>query len=146
MTGTLFDNAIAPVASGADARATSEALVPHLRRTGGTAHVVHVIEKSPGALDTTSREQLERDADRMFEAASEVFEGAGVDAFETHVRYGTDVRPTVVDVCDELGASAVVFVTREASRWRRLLSGDVALDLITKNPYPAIVLPEPARD
>lgn len=142
MADSMFDRAVIPVASEMDAQRTCEAVVPHLQRTGGEAHVVHVIEHTEGYMDTTSTEQLEREAADIFEAARETFVDADITSFETHLRYGTDVVETVYDACDDLDATAVVFVTRHASRWKRLLTGDVALKLITENPYPAVVLPE----
>lgn len=146
MPETLFDRIVVPVATEDDARTTCEAALPHLRRVEGEAYVVHVIEKAGGAPDKASVEQREQVAERIFRTASTTFEAASFTDFETRLLYGTDVAETILDVCDELDATAVVFVTRKTSRWKRLLSGDVALKLITENPYPALVLPEPNDD
>lgn len=146
MAESLFDRVVIPVASEMDAQRTCEAVLPHIRQTGGEPHVVHVIEHTEGYMDTTSTEQLEQDAERIFDAARETFADADFTSFETHLRYGTDVAETVYDACEEVDATAVVFVARHASRWKRLLTGDVALNLITDNPYPAIVLPEPESE
>ena len=61
---------------------------------------------------------------------------------ETEVAYGTDVAETVFDVADEVDATAIVFTPRGGSRWIQLLTGDVALDLITGTDRPVVVLPD----
>lgn len=142
MTEPLLGRVIVPVASEMDAERTCNAVLPHLHQTKGEVHVVHVIEHTEGYLDTASVEQLEEEAERIFAAARETFQAAGFSSFETHLTYGADVVEAVYDMCEELDVDAVVFVTRRTSRWKRMLSGDVALKLITENPYPAIVLPE----
>lgn len=141
MPEPLFERAVIPVASAMDARRTCEAVLPHLHRTESEVHVVHVIEKTEGYMDTASTEQLEQDAERIFDAARETFADADFASFETHLRYGTDVPEAVYDACEESDATAIVFVARHASRWKRLLTGDVALKLITESPYPTVVLP-----
>lgn len=142
MTDPLLGRVVVPVASEMDAERTCDALLPYLRQTEGEAHVVHVIEHTESYLDTAAVEQLEEDAQRIFAAARETFQAADVGSFETHLTYGTDVVDAIYDTCEELDADAVVFVTRRSSRWKRMLTGDVALKLVTENPYPAIVLPE----
>jgi len=137
---------VVPVASKMDAERTCSALLPHLDETRGEAHVVHVVEHTEGYLDTAPVEQLEEDAEHIFGVVRETFQTAGFSSFETHLSYGTDVVEAIYDVCEELDADAVVFVTRQSSRWKRMLTGDVALQLITENPYPAVVLPEPDVD
>lgn len=146
MSESLFDRVVIPVASAMDAERTCEAALPHLRQAEGEPHVVHVIEHTEGYMDTASTEQLEQDAEGIFDAARETFLNADFTSFETHLHYGTDVAETVYDACEEVDATAVVFVARHASRWKRLLTGDVALNLITESPYPAIVLPDPDLD
>lgn len=146
MTDSVFDRVVIPVASKMDAQRTCEAVLPHLNRKGGEAHIVHVIEKAGGAPDKASVEQRQQHADRIFSTTIETFSNADFTAFETHLRYGADVAATILDACDELDATAVVFVTRQTSRWKRFLTGDIALKLITENPVPAIVLPEPEEE
>lgn len=142
MPDAVFDRVVIPVASKMDAQRTCEAVLPHLHREGGEAHVVHVIEEAGGAPDKASVEQRHQYAERIFDVIIKTFTNADFTAFETHLRYGTDVAATIRDACDESNATAVVFVTRETSRWKRFLTGDVALKLITKNRVPAVVLPE----
>ena len=146
MADSLFDRSVIPVASEMDATQTCKAVLPYLRQTGGAAHIVHVIEKTEGYPDTASVEQLEQRAESIFNRAIETFTNADIDLFETHLLYGTDVAETIHDACAEVDATAVVFVTRKTSRWKRLLTGDVALNLITDSPYPTIVLPEVEPD
>lgn len=146
MAITLFDRIVIPVASEKNGRATCEAALPHLQESKGKAYLAHVIEKAGGAPDKASVEQRELVAEDIFNVAREPFKETGFTDFETRLLYGTDVVQTILDTCTEVDATAVVFVTREASRWKRLLSGDVALKLITENPYPVIVLPAPDND
>ena len=90
-------------------------------------------------------EQRERRAERIFDVTIEMFPNADFTTFGTHLRYGTDVAATILEVCDEVDATAVVFVSRQTSRWKRFLTGGVALRLVTENPVPAVVLPEPEK-
>ena len=143
MTDSVFARIAMPVASKEDATRTCEAALPRLRRAEGEAHILHVIEKGGGTLDKASLEQAEQAAAEIFRAGKDVFTDAGFADFETHLLYGIDVPATIIEACDELDATAVVFVTRRASRWKRLLSGDVALNLITDNLYPVLILPDP---
>jgi nucleotide-binding universal stress UspA family protein len=142
----LFDRVVIPVASEMDAIVTCEAVIPYLSETQGEAHVVHIIEKTEGYMDKASSEQMELAAGRIFDVASDTLRNADFTSFETHLRYGTNVVETIYDACEDLDATAVVFVTRKTSRWKRFLTGDVALKLVTQNPYPAIVLPEPGSE
>jgi nucleotide-binding universal stress UspA family protein len=143
MTESLFDRVVIPVASVKDAERTCKAALAHLRHAQSEVHVVNVIEHTEGYMDTASTEQLEQDAEDIFDAARKTFANADFTAFETHPHYGTDVTETVSDACEELDATAIVFVTRRASRWKRLLTGDVAQKLVRESPYPTVVLPDP---
>lgn len=144
MTESIFDRVIVPVASETDAEATCEALRPHLQRTGGEAHLVHVIEERPKYIDKAAIEQRKKRTDRIFDTATDVLDDEY--AVETHVEYDPNVPNAVRSLADELDATAIVFVTRNANRFHRFLTGDVALELITDNAYPTVVLPEPSSD
>lgn len=139
MTRDLFEHVVMPVADPADARATATAARPRIEAVGGDVVAVHVIEKAGGAPDKASVEQREVGAEAMFEALEEVLQGLDV---ETRITYGTDVAETVFDVAAEVDASAIVFTPRSGSRWIRLLTGDVALDLITDTDRPVVILPD----
>jgi nucleotide-binding universal stress UspA family protein len=135
--GDLFERVLLPVASPDDATASARALQP---RVGDSVVAVHVVEKAGGAVDKTSVEQREEEAAHIFEAIhAELDDHTTV---ETEITYGTDVAETIFDVADEMEATAIAFTPRGGSRWVQLLTGDVALDLITDTDRPVVVLPE----
>lgn len=137
----LLDRVLVPVASAEDARATARATKPYLANAGGTAVVVHVIEKAGGAPDKASVEQRERQATELFGVVGDVFSAADV-PHECHVLYGTDVADRIIQAADEFDADAILFTPRGGSRWLRLLSGDVGLSLVTRSDRPVGVLPD----
>ena len=134
---SLFDRVVVPVADPDDAQATCRALRDRLT---GSAVLVHVIEKGGGSIDKASVEQREEYAEDVFTAARAVF-GDDV-SVETEIRYGTDVAEAIFDAAGDENASAIVITPRGGSRWVRLLTGDVALDLVTKTDRPVVVLPD----
>ena len=137
----LFETVVLPVASAEDARTTCAGAATHLRRTGGRAVVVHVIEKAGGAPDKASVEQREEGAEELFAAAREACDAAEI-TVETRLEYGTDVPETIFSVADDVDASAIAFTPRGGSRWVRLLSGDVANALINESERPVVALPD----
>lgn len=136
-----FETVVLPVASPEDARTTCADAAAHLRRAGGHAVVVHVIEKAGGTPDEGSVEQREEGAEETFAAAREACDAAAI-TVETHLEYGTDVVETVSAVADAVDASAIAFTPRKGSRWLKLLSGDVANALISEGERPVVVLPD----
>ena len=136
MTG-LFDRVVLPVASPEDARASCHAAREYLT---GSVVAVHVVEKAGGAPDKASVEQREEYAEETFDALTECLDGEH--EIETEVRYGTDVAETIFAAASDHDASAIVITPRGGSRWVRLLTGDVALDIVTKTDRPVVVLPD----
>lgn len=140
----LFERVVLPVASVEDATASVRALANH-----DPAHVVavHVIEKAGGAPDKAGVEQREQVAEQVFAAIEQGFgrhhPGAGL---ETDLRYGTDVAETIFGAAADHGATAIVITPRGGSRWVRLLTGDVALDIVTRTDRPVVVLPDVTDD
>ncbi|WP_340101117.1 universal stress protein [Salinibaculum salinum] len=133
----LFDRVVLPVASPEDARATSRAARDYLT---GSVVAVHVVEKAGGAPDKAGVEQREEYAEEIFDALEESLgEDRDVD---TEIRYGTDVAETIFDAANDHNASAIVITPRGGSRWVRLLTGDVALDIVTQTDRPVVVLPD----
>jgi nucleotide-binding universal stress UspA family protein len=133
----IFDRVLLPVASQEDGRTTARAFDSY----GADADrvvAVHVIEKAGGAPDKASVEQREEEAERIFAIVREELG----DSIETEIAYGTDVAETIFDVADEMEATAIAFTPRGGSRWVQLLTGDVALDLITDTDRPVVVLPD----
>jgi nucleotide-binding universal stress UspA family protein len=130
----LFERVLLPVASVEDAEASGRALAQH---EPTAVVVVHVIEKAGGAPDKAAVEQREAEAEKMFATARAI-----LGEIETATEYGTDVSETIFAAAQDLGASAIVVTPRGGSRWVRLLTGDVALDLVTETDRPVVVLPE----
>ncbi len=140
MTESLFHRVLVPVASPDDAAATGRAVSQYLGGEGGVALVTNVIEKAGGAPDKASVEQREEYAADAFGAFREAV-GEDVEV-ETLLTYGTDVAETLVETAHEEGASAIVFTPRGGSRWLKLLTGDVATELVEISDVPVVVLPE----
>ncbi|MHB9288503.1 universal stress protein [Halobacteriales archaeon Cl-PHB] len=132
----LLDRPLLPVASVEDAEATCRAAQPYL---SGSVHAVHVIEKAGGAPDKASVEQREETAKATFDALRDCLTGMSVD---TEIRYGTDVAEAIFEAADDLDASAIIVTPRGGSRWIQLLTGDVALSLVTETDRPVLVLPD----
>ena len=143
MTGaTLTERVLVPVADAEDAHTTVRVLrAYHPDRVVA----IHVIEKAGGALDKASVEQRQERAKEIFAAVEEGFEGMDTD-IGTEIRYGTDVANAIVEAAGDHDASAIVFSPREGSRWVRLLTGDVALSLVTESDRPVVVLPEESAE
>jgi nucleotide-binding universal stress UspA family protein len=139
VTDSLFERVLLPVADDEDARTTCRAVRPHLEAAGGRAVAVHVIEKAGGAPDKASVEQREINAEEIFDVVRETLSGVDVG---TEITYGTDVAEAIFAAAAEVDATAIVFTPRSGSRWIRLLTGDVALDLITETDRPVVVLPD----
>ncbi|WP_256685266.1 universal stress protein [Halococcus qingdaonensis] len=131
-----FEIAVLPVASPEDARTTCAGAAAHLRRTGGRAVVVHVIEGTPPTDDGHPEH-----ADETFAAAREAFDAADIDV-ETRLEYGEEIPETVFAVADESDASAIAFTPRAGGRWLKLLSGDLTNALVTESDRPVVVLPD----
>jgi nucleotide-binding universal stress UspA family protein len=134
----LLDRVLLPVADEDDATASARALK---NQQYGDVVVVNVIEKAGGAVDKASVEQRELDAEDMFAAASAVLGDV-----ETDIYYGTDIVDTIFEAADDIDATAVVVTPRGGNRFVRLLSGDVALKMITENDRPVVVLPDGDSD
>jgi nucleotide-binding universal stress UspA family protein len=133
----IFDRVLLPVASPEDGRTTARAFGSYGANADRVV-AVHVIEKAGGAPDKASVEQREQEAEKIFAIVREELG----DDVETEIAYGTDVAGTIFDVAAEIDATAIVFTPRGGSRWVQLLTGDVALDLISETDRPVVVLPD----
>lgn len=141
MVSITEDTVLVPMASERDAEATCAALRDYLAPETQVI-AVHVIEKAGGAPDKAGVEQREQRANRIFRLTRQRLEPAGMEV-QTRTLYGTDIADTVVEAADEFDAGVIAFSPREASRLSRILSGDVALDLITTTDRPVLALPNP---
>ena len=131
-----FEVAVLPVASAEDARTTCAGAAAHLRRAGGRAVVVHVIEGT-----APSDGEHPEHAAETFAAAREAFDAAHIDV-ETRLEYGESIPEVVFTVADEVDASAIAFTPRAGGRWLKLLSGDLTSVLVTESDRPVVVLPD----
>jgi len=135
----LLDRVLLPVASQADAEATAVAIDGY---DIGETVAVHVVEKAGGAPDKASVQQREEAAIEIFR----VLRGALDQPIETEIRYGTDIAEAIFEAAHEIDASSIVVTPRGGSRWIRLLTGDVALSLVTETDLPVVVLPDVDRE
>jgi len=136
----LFDRVVLPIASEDDAKATARAISSH---EVGHILAVHVVEKAGGAPDKAGVEQREEAAEEAFGVLKAYF---GEDAdLDTDIRYDTDVADAIFAAADDFDASSIVITPRGGSRWIQLLTGDVALSLVTETDRPVVVLPDAAR-
>jgi nucleotide-binding universal stress UspA family protein len=138
----IFERVVLPVASPEDARATCRAARPYLT---GSVVAVHVVEKAGGAPDKAGVEQREEYAEEIFDAVRACLDDRTV---ETDLRFDEEIEDAIFAAADDHDASAIVITPRGGSRWLRLLTGDVALDIVTDSDRPVVVLPdtEPAEE
>lgn len=144
MADSFTETVVLPIASPDDAETTCAAVLPRLESADHVV-VVHVIEKAGGGIDKASVEQREQRAEELFNTVTERFDDAGVPV-ETRLLFGTDVTETILDAAADVDATAIMITPRSANRWIRLLSGDVALSLVTDTDRPLIVVPEAEED
>jgi nucleotide-binding universal stress UspA family protein len=136
----LLARPLLAVANVPDARASAHALAPYVENPERVV-VVSVVEKAGGAPDKAPMEEVEAEAERAFDAVREV-----LGPVETDLRYGVDVVETIIEAGREHDASAIVFTPRSGGRLVRLLTGDVALSLVTESDRPVVALPDPDAD
>jgi hypothetical protein len=137
-TSDLLSHVLLPVADETDALATARALEPY---RPGRITVVHVVEKGEGVPDKTPVEQSEELADKAYAAVRSVFPDA-----DDRTAYARDVVAEIGAVAESVGASAVVYRPRTASRLMQFLSGDRSLRLITETDRPVVALPRQGTD
>ncbi|QSW97793.1 universal stress protein [Haloterrigena alkaliphila] len=145
MTDSFLETVLVPIANERDAEQTCEAILGKLGDDSATVHVVHVIEKAGGAPDKASVTQREERAERIFELVESTLAGTNTDV-DTEILYGTDVAGTILDRARDLEATSIVFTPRGASRWVKLLTGDVAQKLLTNTDRPLVILPRPDHE
>ncbi|WP_276300623.1 universal stress protein [Halorussus lipolyticus] len=129
----LLSHVLVPVADEEDARLSARELAPY---SPERVTALHVVEKGEGVPDKTPVEQSEQLAEDAFTAIRETFPDA-----DEETAYRRDVVQAILDVADELDASAIAFRPRRSGRLVRLLSGDRTTKLVTQADRPVIALP-----
>jgi nucleotide-binding universal stress UspA family protein len=138
----LLSRVVVPVASADDAEDTASALAPYGADIGEVT-LVYVVEKAGGAADKAGVEQREEAAREAFD----VFDDARPDTeVAREIAYSTDVVEGIFTVADNADATAIAFTPREGGRFIRMLTGDVALRLITEADRPVVSLPHPTEE
>jgi nucleotide-binding universal stress UspA family protein len=136
----LLERVVVPVAS-EDVAEQTAVMAREFLREDSVVHVLHVVQDEDAFADASEAEWAAF-AQEAFDAFVEQY-GSEV---ETEVRHGTDIAETIVETAEELGASGVLFVPRGGSRWRQLMSGDVARELVSESTVPVVALPSPDED
>lgn len=140
MEKDLFETVFVPIADPEDAEQTARA-ISYYANPNSEIIVVHVIEKGEGVPDKAAPSQQEEFAEQAYEAFLEVFpDGWGNVRFVS--LYGRDVAKTIIEGAAEADATVIAFTPRGGSRWKRLITGDVARKLIDTSGIPVISLPE----
>lgn len=139
----VFQRVVMPVADPEDAETTARAFQEYAPDCEQVV-AVHVIEKAGGAPDKASVEQREEYAAEQFEHVHEQLDD--LTDVDTEVLYGTDVAEAIFAAAGDHEATSIVMNPRGGSRFLQLLTGDVALDLITETDRPVIVLPDGSTD
>jgi nucleotide-binding universal stress UspA family protein len=134
MTIDITGHVLVPVADEDDARTTAELLEGY--RVGDIT-VLHVVEKGEGVPDKTPVEQSEQIAETAFGRFRAFFP-----EIDTEITYRRDVVGAIIDVADEVDATAILFRPRGGSRILQFLAGDRALKLVTRADRPVIALSE----
>jgi len=131
----LFDRVLVPVASEEVATQTARTAAEHLEEATDVV-VLHVVQDEDAFADATDAE-WEAFAGDAFDA----FRAAYPTPIETEIRHGTDIPDTIFSTAADVDATAVLFLPRGGSRWRQLMSGDVARTLVSDAELPVVALP-----
>ena len=138
----LFGAVVLPIVSTRHAESSFRAVLPYLSSESRVV-VLHIIRRRPEGSNHRSyaiAQARKRGAQQLLESVSEWFERAGIST-ATRLEYADDVVDAIDEVAAEEEADAVAFTPRVVTRWKRLLSGDTADELIRRSGRPVIVLP-----
>jgi len=145
VTDPLLRRVVVPIANETDAKATCDALRPHLDDSVELVNVLYVIEQTERYMDTTSPEALKQEARNWFKSAERTLDAG--DAFEAELRAGTDIVAEIVASATEHDATAIVFKPRQSSGLlSQLFSRNLKDKLLSESPCPVISLPETGKD
>ncbi|TYL37622.1 universal stress protein [Natronococcus pandeyae] len=137
MTDSIMTHMVVPIANENDATATCEALESAIDEPIERITVVHVIEKRDRYPDKAPLEARQEQAERIFRTVEDWFPDGP--PLRRELRYGTNVVDEILDVAEEVDATAIGFVPQSSGRLHRLLSGRDSYRLITESEQPAVV-------
>lgn len=139
----LLDHVVVPIASEADADATTGALGPLLDDIHRVT-AVHVIEKGGGTIDKAPMEKRREDAREFLDLLeTELGENVVVD---TRIEFGTEIVDTIVETAIDAGGTSIAIRPRGGSRILRLMTGDTTTRLVTTPKIPVLVLPDTVEE
>ncbi|WP_336328706.1 universal stress protein [Halovenus sp. HT40] len=141
MDQSLLQRIVVPVANRKDAAATAAALASQVEGMDCAVIAVHVIERNPGTVDKASPEHRKQNAAEIFRVVETALKETGI-SVESDLRYGRDIAGSVIEAAHENNATGIVFTPRGASRWEKLLTGDVTHKLVENSDIPVVVLPD----
>lgn len=133
----LLGHVVVPVASEDVAEQTATMAEEYLPPDSDVS-VLHVVTDEEAYADASEAEW-----EAFAEAAFEAFRTEFGREVATELRHGTDISATIVETAEDLDATAILFVPRGGSRWRQIMSGDVARELVTESACPVVALPRP---
>jgi nucleotide-binding universal stress UspA family protein len=140
MREDIFETVFVPIANPKDAEETARA-IHRYSHNDSEIIVAHAIEKGEGVPDKASVEQREQYAEKAYNTFLEVFpDGWGTVRFVT--LYGRNVAETIVEGAVDAEATVIAFTPRGGSRWKRLVTGDIARHLLENTEVPVISLPK----
>lgn len=131
----LLANVVIPVANEDVAERTAK-LAGEFLDEDSRVRVVHIVQDEQAFAEATE-EEWEEFAGEAFERFRSVYG----DDVETEIRHSTDIVEGIFGAAADIDATAIVFVPRGGSRWRQLMSGDVARELVTSGDRPVVALP-----
>jgi len=140
VTDSFFQQVLVRLANPDDAAATTAVLAPYVDATDSVVIAVHVIEKADGAPDKASVEQRKPVAQDVFTTVTNRLTDTRA-TIETQMLHGTDIAPTLIEAAHDNDA-VIVFTPRDASRWEKLLAGDVTHHRLNSSDVPILVSPQ----
>lgn len=129
----LLSKIVIPVADREVATATAQAALSYIDDDSEIV-LVHVIDED----EYTSEAEWVEFAEEAFDGVREVL---GSNQVSSEIRTGSDVANTIFAIAADVDASAILFRSRGGSRWRQILAGDVAREMVTEAEIPVVVLP-----
>jgi nucleotide-binding universal stress UspA family protein len=139
MNANLFQTVMVPIADPDDARETARAIRKYLSPNSEII-VTHVVPKGEGVPDKASVAQRKDFAQDAYENFLNVL-AADKSRITPLTLYGRDVTDTIIEAALETNTTTIAFTPRGASRWTKLITGNISESLIRNSSVPVLVLP-----